>query len=102
VNSAHSRQLLGAWWPVGVGGIAAFYNVLANARLFQIRETTGTFVQKSDSLTLSMQNNAIRAMTEKMKDPGHHASDEMVGGVASFMCHFVSCSTFRFSILIVG
>jgi hypothetical protein len=84
---------MGAWWPVGVSGIATFYNVLANARLFQLKELTGTFVQKSDSLSLSMQNNAIRAMTERMKDPEHYASDEVVGGVASFMCHFVSCST---------
>jgi hypothetical protein len=64
---------MGAWWPVGVSGIATFYNVLANARLFQLKELTGTFVQKSDSLSLFMQNNAIRAMTERMKDPEHYA-----------------------------
>ncbi|KAF2448568.1 hypothetical protein P171DRAFT_461363 [Karstenula rhodostoma CBS 690.94] len=87
-NSAHPRQLRGAWWPVGLSGVATFYNVLANARLFQLKESTGTFVQKSDSLSLSMQNSAIRAMRERIEHPEHHASDETIGAVASFMCHY--------------
>ncbi|KAL5394411.1 hypothetical protein PMIN06_001583 [Paraphaeosphaeria minitans] len=87
-NSAHPRQLRGAWWPVGLSGVAAFYNVLANARLFQLKELTGAFVQKSDSLSLSMHSRAIRAMRERMEDPEHHASDETIGAVGSFMCYY--------------
>ncbi|OAG04843.1 uncharacterized protein CC84DRAFT_1121589 [Paraphaeosphaeria sporulosa] len=93
-NSAHSRQLRGAWWPVGLSGVATFYNVLANARLFQLKELTGAFVQKSDSLSLSMQSHAIRAMRERMQDAKHHASDETIGAVGSFMCHYYVLGNF--------
>ncbi|KAJ4293499.1 hypothetical protein N0V90_008782 [Kalmusia sp. IMI 367209] len=86
-NSAHSRQLRGAWYPVGLSDKAAFYNVLANARLYMLKELTGAFVQRDDALSLAQQNNALRMMSEKMKDPKHHASDEMLGAVLSFMCH---------------
>ncbi|KAJ4346443.1 uncharacterized protein N0V89_010372 [Didymosphaeria variabile] len=86
-GSAHSRQLRGAWWLVGLSDKATFYNVLANARLYQLKELTGTFVQKSDLLGLSMQNHALRSMTDRIKDSEGHASDEMIGAVSSFMCY---------------
>lgn len=87
---------------VGLSDKAAFYNVLANARLYQLKELTGTFVQKSDSLSLANQNRAIRSLTEKMKDPKYQASDEMIGAVSSFMCHHVShCSSQALPWLIV-
>lgn len=89
-NSAHSRQLRGAWWPVGLADQAAFYNVLANARLYMLKELTGVFVKQDDALSLSQQNAALQLMSKKMKDPKHQASDEMLGAVSSFMCHHVS------------
>ncbi|KAF2685216.1 hypothetical protein K458DRAFT_388110 [Lentithecium fluviatile CBS 122367] len=86
-NSAHSRQLRGAWWPVGLTDQTAFYNVLANARLYMLKELTGAFVQQDDAVSLSQQNIAFRLIVEKMKDPKQHDSDELLGSIASFMCH---------------
>jgi hypothetical protein len=88
-NSAHSRQLRGAWWPVGLADKASFYNVLANSRLYMLKELTGAFVQQDDALSLSHQNAAFRSMVEKMNDPKQHDSDELLGCIASFMCHHV-------------
>lgn len=88
-SSAHSRQLRGSWYVVGLSDKAAFYNVLANARLYQLRQSTGAYVQEDDSLGLSIENKAIRSMMEKLKDSNYHASDEMIGSVCAFMCHHV-------------
>jgi hypothetical protein len=88
-NSAHSRQLRGAWWPVGLADKASFYNVLANSRLYMLKEVTGAFVQQDDALSLSHQNAAFRAMADKMHDSKQHDSDELLGCIASFMCHHV-------------
>jgi len=88
-NGAHSRQLRGAWWPVGLSDKATFYNVLANSRLYMLKELTGAFIQQDDALSLSHQNTAFRLMGEKMEDPKQHDSDELLGSIGSFMCHQV-------------
>lgn len=93
-NSSHSRVLRGAWWPVGLSDQAAFYNVLANARLYMLKELTGVFAQKDDALSLSHQNSAFRLLSTKMQDPKQHNSDELLGSIASFMCHHVGKSSF--------
>ncbi|KAF2245891.1 hypothetical protein BU26DRAFT_541941 [Trematosphaeria pertusa] len=86
-NSSHSRQLRGSWWPVGLADPAAFYMVLGNSRLYMLKELNGAFVTQDDAVSLLHQNNAIRSMGEKMKDPRHHTSDELLGAVGAFMCH---------------
>lgn len=74
---------------MGLADKAAFHNVLANSRLYMLRELNGGFVQHDDALILSQQNSAIRLISEEMKDPQKHLSDELLGAVASFMCHHV-------------
>jgi hypothetical protein len=54
-----------------------------------LKELTGAFVQKDDALSLSHQNAAFRAMAEQIADPKEHDSDELLGSIASFMCHHV-------------
>lgn len=93
-NSSHSRQLRGSWWPVGLADPAAFYMVLGNSRLYMLKELNGAFVTQDDAVSLLHQNNAIRSMGEKMKDPRHHTSDELLGAVGAFMCHHVSSIQF--------
>jgi hypothetical protein len=94
-NGAHSRQLRGAWWPVGLSDKATFYNVLANSRLYMLKELTGAHVHQDDALSLSHHNSAVRLVGEKMKDPQKHDSDELLGSIASFMCHHVGLKPSR-------
>jgi len=88
-DSAHSRQLRGAWWPVGLTSKAAFNNVLANSRLYMLKEMTGTFVHHDDALSLSKHNAALRLISDNVKDPVNNISDEVLGAISSFMCHHV-------------
>lgn len=55
--------------------------------MYQLKELNGTYLQEDDSLSLAIQNKALRSLTEQMRDSKHQASDEMVGSVCAFMCH---------------
>ncbi|ORY19314.1 hypothetical protein BCR34DRAFT_472425 [Clohesyomyces aquaticus] len=86
-NGNHCRQLRGSWWPVGLYDAAAFHNVLSNSRLFILMFHAGSYVSEDDSESLFHHTTALQLVNEKLKDPAHHKSDELIGTVCSFMCH---------------
>ncbi|KAL6704519.1 hypothetical protein ACN47E_008148 [Coniothyrium glycines] len=86
-DSLHSTQLRGSWYPVGLESAAAFHNVLANSQNFLFQKANGYFPSQDDTLALVYHHKALRYASEMMKDVSKHQSDEMLGAVASFMCH---------------
>ncbi|KAF2646863.1 hypothetical protein P280DRAFT_441310 [Massarina eburnea CBS 473.64] len=93
-DGAHSRQLRGAWYPVGLSDPAAFYNILSNARLYMLKDLSGAFPRQDDALSLSYQNVALRLLREKMKDPRQHDSDQLLAAITSFMSHHYILGSF--------
>ncbi|CAG5158171.1 uncharacterized protein ALTATR162_LOCUS5020 [Alternaria atra] len=90
----HSSQLRGCWYPVGLSCAAAFHNVLSNSQNFLFQKLNGFFPSQDDALALTHRHKALRAASEMMKDPTKHKSDEIIGTVASFMCHHALLGTF--------
>ncbi|CAI6303832.1 unnamed protein product [Periconia digitata] len=93
-NSAHSRQLRGSWYPVGLSDKVSFHNLLSNSRLYMLKELTGSFFRQDDVLSLSHHNSALRLMADKMHDPQQHSTDEMLASISSFMAHHHVLGTF--------
>ncbi|KAF2871136.1 hypothetical protein BDV95DRAFT_573351 [Massariosphaeria phaeospora] len=86
-NGHHSRLLRGSWWPVGISHAASFHNVLANSHLFKLREHNGHYASEDDAVSLFHYTKAVRLVSNDINDPNKNTSDELLGAVASFMCH---------------
>ncbi|KAF1847854.1 uncharacterized protein K460DRAFT_384132 [Cucurbitaria berberidis CBS 394.84] len=93
-SSNHPSQLRASWWPVGLSCAATFHNVLSNSQNFQLQKLNGFFPSQDDGLALTHHHKALRHASEMMKDPAKHKSDEVIGTVASFMCHHALLGNF--------
>lgn len=93
-NTNHSSQLRGCWYPVGLSCAAAFHNVLSNSQNFLFQQQNGFFPSQDDGIALTHHHKALRHASEMMKDASKHKSDEIIGTVASFMCHHALLGNF--------
>jgi hypothetical protein len=55
-----------------------------------LQKLHGKFPPQQDTVALAYHQKAMGATIEMMQDPFRRMSDETLGAIASFMCHFVS------------
>ncbi|KAF2845127.1 hypothetical protein T440DRAFT_493642 [Plenodomus tracheiphilus IPT5] len=93
-DTNHPSQLRGSWYPVSLSSPAAFHNVLANSQNYLFQKMNGYFPSQDDHLALAHRHKALIHANEMMKDTLKHTSDEMIGTVASFLCHLALLGSF--------
>ncbi|CAG5158169.1 uncharacterized protein ALTATR162_LOCUS5019 [Alternaria atra] len=93
-STNHPIRLRDYWYPVGLSCAAIFHNVLSNSQNFIFQKLNGSFPSRDDALALTHSYKALRAASEMMKDSSKHKSDDMIGTVASFMCHHALLNSF--------
>ncbi|KAI8933326.1 hypothetical protein NX059_009950 [Plenodomus lindquistii] len=93
-DTNHPSQLRGSWYPVGLSSPAAFHMVLANSQNYMFQMIHGYFPSQDDHVALTHRHHALMHANEMMKDASKHKSDEMIGTVATFMCHLALLGSF--------
>ena len=92
-DSPSNKAQRGCWFTVTLFDPAPFYGMLANSQMaifLNVNLGHGRSVSKDNVNGLSLYTKAISLVNDRLQDPQAHTDGNLIGAVASFLCHDVS------------